>query len=183
MLVVKLTTHHSQLTMNKMKISLWSAGMLLGLSFVFSSCDKDKGQNPAGDTHYFIFGHFYGECAGEGCIETYKLENGRLYEDDLDNYPNFTKPIEAHWNELSQTKFEAVKDIEDEIPSELYQLPDHVLGMPDAGDWGGIYVEVHNEADFAYPSGFWLLDKDEYNMPQLYNDFVDKIEVKIALIQ
>jgi hypothetical protein len=153
------------------------------LTFSFIGCDDEKNQPQPVDSHYFIFGHFYGKCAGEGCVETYKLEDGRLYEDDLDHYPDFTTPIEAHWNELSNERYEAVKDIENDFPAALYGETEHVLGQPDAGDWGGIYVEVKYSGEMASKSGFWLLDKNEYNMSQVYNDFVDSIEVKIALIQ
>ena len=38
------------------------------------------------DDDYLIFGHYYGECGGEGCIETFKLTSNTLYEDTLDNY-------------------------------------------------------------------------------------------------
>jgi hypothetical protein len=169
------------MTFTKHRFKAFSIVTLLTL--VFASCeDKDTG-SPYGDTHFFIFGHFYGECGGEGCIEMYKLENGRLYEDDLDNYPNFTTPITAHWNELPQAKYELVKDLEDDIPNELYSVQEHVLGQPDAGDWGGIYVQVLFEGDIGYRSGFWLLDKNENNMDSVFNVFVDRIEEKIALIQ
>jgi hypothetical protein len=147
------------------------------------ACHDEKCGELAGDQEYFIFGHFYGECGGEGCVEMYKLEDGRLYEDDLDDYPNYTTPIEAHWNELPNEKYEVVKDIEDQFPDALYHETENVLGIPDGGDWGGIYVEVKYSGSQASKSGFWLLDKNESNMEQVYNDFVDKIEVKIALIQ
>jgi len=148
-----------------------------------TACDDEKCGVKYGDQEYFIFGHFFGKCVGEGCVEMYKLEDGRLYEDDLDHYPDLTTPLEAHWNELPQEKYEAVKDIESEFPNALYGEAEHVLGIPDGGDWGGIYVEIRYYGDLAPNSGSWLLDKNEYNMPQVYNDFVDKIEEKIALIK
>jgi len=154
---------------------------LIAMSLI--ACEDKKCGEPVDDTQHFIFGHFYGECAGEGCVEMYKLENGRLYEDDLDQYPNFTTPIEAHWNELPNAKYEAVKDIENDFPNQLYSETGHVLGQPDAGDWGGIYVEKTITGDSATYAGFWLLDKNEYNMSDMYNEFVDSIEVKIMLIQ
>ena len=69
----------------------------------------------------------------------------------------------------------------DQFPEQLYSETDHVLGQPDAGDWGGIYVEIKHVNDPAR-SGFWLLDQMESNMPQVYNDFVDQINEKIHLI-
>jgi len=113
----------------------------------------------------------------------FKVEDGHLYEDDLDHYPNGTTPIDAHWNQLSNDKYEKVKNLAAEIPLSLFNETDHILGIPDGGDWGGIYFEVNYSGHQAFKSGFWLLDKNESNMAQVYNDFVDKIEEKMVLIQ
>ena len=147
------------------------------------SCKDEECGDPNGDLEYFVFGHFYGECGGEGCVEMFKVEDGKLYEDDLDDYPNYTTPIEAHWNELPGEKYDEVKNLSAEVPMELFDETDHVLGFPDGGDWGGIYVEFKYSGNQASKSGFWLLDKNESNMAKVYNDFVDKIEEKIQLIQ
>lgn len=166
--------------MNRLVILTAFFGMTL---LVNSGCkDKECGE-PAGELEYFIFGHFYGECGGEGCVETYKIEDGALYEDDLDHYPNITAPIDAHWNKLSNDKYEAVKSLSAEIPMSLFDESNHVLGIPDGGDWGGIYIEVKYSGSQSSKSGSWLLDKNESYMAQVYNDFVDKVEEKIAIIQ
>lgn len=169
--------------MNYIKHTYWLIIITALLAIAPTACHDEKCGDINGEQEYFIFGHFYGKCAGEGCVEMYKLENGRLYEDDLDHYPDFATPIEAHWIELSKEKYEGVKDIENEFPNELYDETEHVQGIPDGGDWGGIYVETKFTGDLASKSGIWVLDKNESYMPQVYNDFVDKIEVKIALIQ
>lgn len=157
---------------------------IVGLIIIGNTGCKDENCGDlTGDMEYFIFGHFYGECGGEGCVETYKVENEALFEDDLDHYPNITTPIDAHWNKLSNEKYELVKDLSAAIPMSLFDETNHVLGIPDGGDWGGIYVEVKYSGNLASKSGSWLLDKNESNMAQVYNDFVDKIEEKIALIQ
>jgi hypothetical protein len=53
-----------------------------------------------------------------------------------------------------------------------------VIGQPDAGDWGGIYFETKDGSTHR----FWLLDQLENNMPVIYNEFVDRINEKIVLI-
>jgi hypothetical protein len=148
-----------------------------------TGCDEKNCGEPVGELEYFIFGHFYGECGGEGCVETFKLEDGALFEDDLDHYPSLGTAIDAHWNKLPDEKYEAVKSLSNEIPASLFDESNHILGIPDGGDWGGIYVEAKYSGSQSSKSGSWLLDKNEYNMTQVYNDFVDKIEEKIAAIQ
>ena len=126
-----------------------------------------------------VFGHFYGECGGEGCVEIYKIEDGKLFEDTLDQYPHSNLVYQGVWVELPQAKYDLVRDILDEVPDQLLQEPEHVLGQPDAGDWGGIYVQVSEPLS---GDDYWLLDKHEGHMIEAYNDFVDKIETKIELI-
>ena len=171
--------------MSKMKNNrLYILLAILGLVIIANTgCKDEECGDPNGDLEYFVFGHFYGECGGEGCVEMIKVENGKLYEDDIDDYPNYTSPIEAHWNELSAEKYDEVKNLSAEVPTELFEETDHVLGIPDGGDWGGIYVEFKYSGVQASKSGFWLLDKNESNMIQVYNEFVDRIEEKITIIQ
>jgi hypothetical protein len=140
-------------------------------------CDEDHGQPTE---EFMVFGHFYGECLGEGCVEMYKIENGQLYEDQLDQYPNSTGPYVGEWIAFLDHTYDEVSDIIDKMPAELYNESDRVLGQPDAGDWGGIYVQTYDPATGA--NRFWLLDKMESNMPEVYNAFVDEIETKIQLI-
>lgn len=145
------------------------------------SCEKECTCVGTGEFEYMIFGHFYGKCGGEGCVEIYKIDGENLYEDSTDVYPNNLAAYAGEYYLLPDSKYELVKDILDYFPEELYAEEDTVIGMPDAGDWGGVYVEIKMK-NLNSLSGFWLLDQMESNMPQVYNDFVDKINEKIAII-
>jgi len=59
-------------------------------------------------------------------------------------------------------------------------LDDHdtIIGQPDAGDWGGLYIEYNKDAVRRY----WLLDQMKSNVPEYLYDFIDKVNEKIALI-
>jgi len=149
---------------------------ILTLGFV-SSCDKDN-VDDLGKGDYLIFGTFYGECGGEGCVDLFKIENDRLLEDKKDIYPSAGFYAFDDFDVLSQEKFELVKDLIDFLPPSLLQEESGVFGQPDAGDWGGAFVE--------YKSGnihkYWVLDQMETNMPEAFNQFVDKINEKETLI-
>jgi len=56
------------------------------LSLLFISCHKDDIKPKSKD--YLVFGRFYGECAGEKCVEIYKLDQDQLQEDTKDIYPS-----------------------------------------------------------------------------------------------
>lgn len=150
---------------------------------ILYGCDRDQVAPDASvkGPDRFIFGHFYGECGGEGCVEIYKIEDERLFEDTTDFYPGAFAPHDRIYVPLSNEQYEAVKDIFDFFPEELYSEPENVIGIPDGADWGGIYVEVYYEGDETR-SGFWLLDQNASNMPDVYNVFVTHINDRITLI-
>jgi hypothetical protein len=164
-----------------MKITNTIPAALISIVFIFSACSDDEsfGRCGVGLFNNMTFGHFYGECVGEGCVEIYKIESDGLFEDTLDMYPLFNEAYAGQFQKLSNDKFEAVKDLIDEFPTELFGEENVVIGNPDGGDWGGIYLEYNR---IGYPVQYWILDKNEENMPAIYNDYVDKIIEKIALI-
>ncbi len=130
-------------------------------------------------TDYLIFGHFYGECRGEGCIEMFKIENEMLYEDENDTYPTSTDFYNAKWKVLDKTKYEEVKNLTEFIPKKLLNDNNRIIGQPDAGDWGGIYIEIK----IGDTHKFWLMDKMRSNVPKEYHEFLNKVEEKINLLQ
>ncbi len=128
---------------------------------------------------YFIFGHFYGECMGENCVEIFKIENEMLYEDENDTYPTSTDFNMAKWKMLDKTEYEKVKNLGEFFPEKLLNDDKKVIGQPDAGDWGGIYIEIK----IGDTHKFWLIDKMRSNVPKEYHEFLNKVEEKINLLQ
>lgn len=132
------------------------------------------------DTVIFTFGHFYGECGGEGCIEIYKADlfQGKLFEDVNDSYPNALDFYSGNFMlELPVQKYHLVSDLINYIPESLYN-EDTVIGNPDGGDWGGIYFEIKSNDKHR----FWLLDQMKSNVPEAYHQFIDEINERIDYI-
>ncbi len=151
-------------------------GLIALLSIVFACqsddiCDVDY-------SDYILFGHFFGECGGEECIEIFKLTDKSLYEDVLDRYPVSTKPYDGIYKLLDPSLFEEVEDLKTKIPVDLLKEEAVVIGQPDAGDWGGIYFEISDKGIRR----FWLIDKKESNLPEYLVPLVTEIEAKIVLI-
>ena len=141
------------------------------------SCKKDNVKLSNYD--YIIFGHFYGECGGEGCVEIFRLEEGKLFEDDKDKYPNSNDFYVGNYVQLSDQKFINAKDLINSFPPDLLNETSTVIGQPDGGDWGGLYVEYN----FNGIRKFWLLDQMKSNVPTKYHDFIDKVNEKIKKLQ
>ena len=147
------------------------------LTFAISSCKKDTVVLSSCD--YLIFGHYYGECFGEECIEIFRLEKNQLLEDTLDVYPISTSFYNGNYILLPQQKFDTAKDLINYFPGDLLTEPNTVIGQPDAGDWGGLYIEYNIDGIRK----FWLLDQMKSNVPSKYHNFINKVNEKITLIQ
>ena len=139
---------------------------------VLTSCKKDDVELSKSD--YIIFGHFYGECMGEQCVEIFRLEQEKLFETPKTN-------IQTETNFMTETmfnfhnKFNDTKDLTNYFPTDLLNETDTVIGQPDAGDWGGLYVEYNSDEVRKY----WLLDQKKSNVPSKYHNFIDKVNEKI----
>lgn len=137
-----------------------------------SSCSKIESE--VANPDYLVFGHFFGECGGEQCIETFKLTSTQLLEDTNDNYLG----TEFDWTELDADKHALVVDLLDAFPASLADEADQTFGCPDCGDWGGNYVEYSANGKV----GRWVLDMIKDDIPAYTHDFVDLLNEKILEI-
>jgi hypothetical protein len=160
-------------------IGMYTRICLLFICLVVSvSCNKNSVKPDASEADYIVFGHFYGFCMGEECIEIFKLTNTGLYEDTSDTYPRWDRYYEGNYVQLDQEKFELVKSLGDHIPEELIQSQDTVFGSPDAADGGGVYFAIKS----GEQSRFWVIDQVDNNIPEYLKSFKTKINESIHLI-
>jgi len=146
--------------------------------FLFISCNHQDLNPDFSDADSIIFGHFYGFCAGEQCIEIFKLTDDALYEDISDTYPRWDRYYEGNYIKLSQEKFELVKSLREIIPAQLYSEQDTVFGSPDAADGGGLYFAIKND---EY-SRFWIIDQVDNDLPSYLKAFRSHLNESITLI-
>ena len=150
---------------------MWFCLPLILLSL--SACDKEDLSLDKEDT--LVFGKFYGFCMGEQCIEIFKAANGKVYEDTKDQYPNRDDFYEGNFVERTDADFEKVMALAQLIPTELSTARDTVFGMPDAGDWGGLYLEwTHNDQ-----RSFWIIDNMQNNLPEYLHPLADGIRAQV----
>jgi len=143
--------------------------ILLGLI----ACNSDDGIELS-ETNFLVFGHFYGECGGEDCVETFKLTRTTLYEDTNDNYVG----IEFNFIKLDNDKFNAVKDLVDFFPNELLTSNETTFGCPDCADGGGLFIQYSKNGTIRN----WNIDQTKANVPSYLHSFIDKVNEKIQLI-
>lgn len=141
---------------------------------IISSCKHDDDIS-VNENDYLIFGHFYGECIGEGCVETYKLTDTKLFEDTNDSYAG-TAPF--NFIELGALQFEQVKDLIDFLPPELLNASDTAFGCPDCADQGGLFIQYLKNGN----TKSWRIDQSKNQVPEYLYEFMDKVNEKISLI-
>lgn len=139
---------------------------------LFISCKKEDNTNTA-TYDYLIFGHFYGMCWSEECVETYKLTTNSLYEDTLDDYMHNS----FSFTQLSQAKFNQVSSLLNNISNDLLNETDTIIGCPDCADQGGVYVQISENGIVKR----WLIDQANV-APQSIQDFKEEINEKIGII-
>jgi hypothetical protein len=156
--------------------NLFFPGLFI-LSLAFA-CNKTEPLVESRSFEYLIFGHFYGECSGEECIELFRLDPQHLFEDELDQYPQRDKAYQGNFVELSSEKFNLVKDLKDYFPLALMVEDKSVFGCPDCADQGGLYLEYSSDSQSQY----WIIDSNRAEIPNYLRDFVDRVHEMIMLI-
>ncbi|NAS13489.1 hypothetical protein [Poritiphilus flavus] len=146
---------------------------LLALT-VLVSCNNDDDGIALNEGNFLIFGHFYGECIGEGCVETFKLTGSKLYEDTVDDYSG----RETNFVELDNAVFEQVRDLADFFPDRLLNSEEQFFGCPDCADGGGLMIQYSGMG----VKRTWRIDQAKDNVPVYLHGFIDKVNEKIALI-
>ena len=148
-------------------------GLLFLTSFTLLGCSSED-NTALNNEDYLIFGHFYGFCIGENCIEIFKLTNDTLYEDSNDNYG--ISPL--NFEPLDNSKFKLAQDLMLYFPEKLLTENEAIIGCPDCADGGGLYIEYSKNGIIKH----WKIDQMKMNVPTYLHAFMDKVNEKISLI-
>ena len=147
--------------------------LILSVVGVLISCSNDD-EIAINEQNFLIFGHFYGLCGGENCVETFKLTDEKLFEDRVDDYLGQNLEFE----ELENSVFLQVNDLPTFFPNQLLNEVETVFGCPDCADGGGIFVQYSEKGNVKS----WRIDQDKSNIPIYLHNFIDKVNEKIGII-
>ena len=151
--------------------------LVAALTATGSTCSDDA-QRLSGPGDYIIFGDYYGECFGDGCVDIFRISDGRIFADTLDRYPVASKlPHTVEFVQLPGARYDDVADLIRDVPARLFDEAAVVIGQPDAGDWGGFYLETNVSGETRY----WLIDKMDDNLPGYLRDFTRKLDEAIQI--
>ena len=141
----------------------------------FLGCEEGNNTNLQ---DYLIFGHYYGMCDGESCVEIFKINDENLWEDTNDEYPSPTNYYVGDFYTLNDDLFNQVSNLITYFPLELLDEESVIIGMPDYADGGGLYIEYHYSGEHK----FWLIDQMKTNVPDYLHSFIDVVNEKISII-
>ena len=145
------------------------------LLFTVSCSDNEEiAKEESQNFNYLTFGHFFGSCGGDNCVQTFQLTNDKLFKDTISDYTG----EDLNFTELSNEKYELVKDLMDAFPAELLNSDEDFFGCPDCSDGGGLFIQYSENGILKS----WRIDLFKTNVPEYLHDFMDEVQEKIALI-
>jgi len=142
------------------------------ITVLLTACNT---QNPQ-QADYIMFGDFYGMCGGPSCVDYYKIEGGTLYKDELNEYPgnNPNHQFIAYTNAYNTQ----ILHLGSLVPTGLYS-ESTTIGMPDAYDQGGFYIEIHKDGNTQH----WLIDRDSANVPTYLHTICDTMSSYLTALE
>jgi hypothetical protein len=108
-----------------------------------------------------------------------KIVSKNSFEDINDVYPGTITQTVPNYVQLPNQKFLVTQDLMTFFPPELLNDSNAIIGMPDASDGGGLYIEYN----FNGIHKKWQIDQFQQNVPQRYHTFMDKVNEKINQLQ
>lgn len=127
------------------------------------------------------FGRYFGKCEGNYCVRVFKLKNKQVKESMTNHYPVYGEFYGGKYLPIDVSEKINISQLFDEFPLVLLEAKDtfSIIGYPDAGDWGGIYLEykegkVHKQ---------WLLDLNTNNVPKYLRNYINLINEKMSQIE
>ena len=145
--------------------------LILAAVVLLIACTKSDNNMTINEQNFLVFGHFYGFCGGESCVETFKLTDEKLFEDTIDDYMGQNLEFE----ELESGLFLQVNDLPDFFPNQLLNESETVFGCPDCADGGGLFVQYSKNGN----TKSWRIDQDYNNIPSYLHEFVYKVNEKL----
>ncbi|MEL6718443.1 MAG: hypothetical protein AAFO82_12130 [Bacteroidota bacterium] len=148
---------------------------LFGLIVVFllssaMSCEKDEVQELETDAT-LIFGIVYGFCQGD-CAQLFKLEGEELFEDDGVDRLQLEEVIQFKDIPRSTADYELAIPLRTDFPESLIGRTDTIIGIPNAYDQGGIYLQYQDDIT----DRFWYIDTNLEALPEELRPYIDKVK-------
>ena len=162
-----------------MKNAFYIFSLCVCLTSIGCNDETAKANFDLSTIEYLSFGHLYGFCQGEECIEIFRIDDKGISEDTTDVYPSRTESYKGNFVLIADADPSAFESLITQFPEELLNEEETVLGCPDCADQGGYYIVI------LFKDGinrFWVLDTNKSSVPEYAHDYMDLISSAIAKI-
>ncbi|HEY0654591.1 MAG TPA: hypothetical protein VGD65_15750 [Chryseosolibacter sp.] len=150
-----------------------AVSLILLLAMLAPGCVDHEIESPVDS---FVFGRYYGYCAGD-CFHAFVVKENSLYQSENETYPSKDAPWSLpSLRLLSEDQKALVADLPSLIPQSLLNTSETVIGCPDCGDFGAIYIELNQNGN----KRFWYVDNAIQE--QELKDFITTIHERINLL-
>ncbi len=141
------------------------------LIVLLAACISCSDAIELGEGDYMVFGQFNGFCGGESCVDFFRLETDRIFEEKADDYSGQGFHPFNNFVALTEAQFEIAKDLESKFPTRLLVEPDSILGDPNVIDAGSLYFEWKTDTEHRY----WIIHKGLNNILPEYAEFSEEL--------
>ncbi len=157
------------------------SGISLFLIAIFTlSCEKEEDcctPLEAEEDRTLIFGTYFGFCLGD-CTHLFKIEKGEVFPDQGIERLNVNEALTFSAVPLSIEDYNKAKTLLDNFPEPLLDEEETTIGIPDAYDQGGIFLQLtENETVRS-----WYLDSNIEALPKYlraYATMVKEVTTKL----
>jgi hypothetical protein len=99
----------------------------------------------------------------------YRLDrSGQMKQDANPSYPSQEAHYQGNFKKINTVDTDLALQLVANIPSELWDETEHVLGCPDCADQGGIYLGVEKDNK----KFFYMMDNDTSALPVYLRQWV-----------
>lgn len=147
----------------------------LSLIALLFSCAKER--NNGNDLDFLVFGIYNGFCM-ENCSTLFKLENGALYEDDVNKIIGY-QDVYFKNDPLPESKFEKAKIAEEEIPEDLINSAETSFGCPGCLDQDILLVVFKKDGKVTEIT----IDPYDNELPEYLEPYVKKVMDVIEILK
>ncbi len=144
--------------------------LVIILSLTLAGCAEKGYPEPSA----FVFGSWYGFCL-EKCIHVYKLENGKLFLDNM-SIRNQSEDISFQKTPLDEKWAKKAEELYKLFPAYLNKNPNIIIGCPDCHDQGVLYLAFEGKGKPIE----WKIDPVENEHPREIEAFMRALKELIS---
>ncbi len=123
--------------------------------------------------NYLLFGEFNDNCINDNCYRIFKIKDNQLFFDDQSSQVNIDgNAYKGNFLMFESTLPVSTNGLISQFPRPLLNEIDFIIGQPDFGKEGAIYIEVETKGEIRY----WLIDNNTNRIPYYLREWMEELK-------